>query len=230
MIKRQLVPALVVCLLLLVSGIAVSAGGCDPEQVLDCDADTGFDISVRYPLSIVSYDFAQTQIAQFIADSTQNFLSAFSATDLPEFVTSPWFLDIASEEMAYSDDIISVVMTVSDYTGGAHGNVFYKTFTFDLSTEKQLTLNDLFTAPDPLPTLFPLVSQELQNQMDGYADLTWIEDGTGLNIDNYQNFAVGEDELIFFFPPYQVAPYAAGSFQVRIPFSAIQTILAPPFA
>jgi Protein of unknown function (DUF3298) len=36
--------------------------------------------------------------------------------------------------------------------------------------------------------------------------------------------------LIFYFPPYQVTAYAAGPQQVEIPFVALHTLLAPPFA
>lgn len=219
-----------VLLAVLVSGVlTASAGGCDPEQH-DCEADGGFDITVRYPLSVMSYDFAESAIEQFIRDTTQSFLTTFLDMNLPEAGTAAWFLEITSEEFWYSNAIVSVVLTISDYTGGAHGNMTYNTSTFDLSAGTTLTLNDLFIAADPLPTLFPLVSQDLQNQMGTNADITWIEGGTGLNPDNYLNFAVTDGELIFFFPPYQVAPYAAGPFQVSIPFSAIQTILAPPFA
>jgi hypothetical protein len=38
------------------------------------------------------------------------------------------------------------------------------------------------------------------------------------------------DALTFFFPPYQVAAYAAGPQTVSIPLAQLGALLAPPFA
>lgn len=215
---------------LLAGGLAASAGGCDPE-LYDCDTDAGFDISVRYPLAIMSYDFAEAAIEQFVSDTTTSFITAFLDMDLPDFVVGPWFLDIASEEFWFSNTVVSVVFTISDYTGGAHPNSYYRTFTFDLTAGAEIALADVFAVPNALDTIYPIVRADLLAQMGGDASmLSFIDPGTGTDPANYQNFAVAPGELIFFFPPYQVAPYAAGAFQVSIPFASLPGLLAPPFA
>jgi hypothetical protein len=102
---------------------------------------------------------------------------------------------------------------------------------FDLAQEQQVMLDDLFTSTeDALAVISPIVQADLTAQMDeDLADPQWIEDGTGTNPDNYQNFVLTEDSLIFFFPPFQVAPYAAGAFEVTIPLADISSVLAPEY-
>jgi hypothetical protein len=75
----------------------------------------------------------------------------------------------------------------------------------------------------------PIVQRDLLTQMANFGDVQWIADGTGTNPDNYQRFALTDEMLIFFFDEYQVAPYAAGPFQVSIPLQNIANILAPEF-
>jgi len=48
--------------------------------------------------------------------------------------------------------------------------------------------------------------------------------------ENYQNWVLTPDALVFTFEQYQVAPYAAGPQTVTIPLSDVQDILAPEFA
>jgi hypothetical protein len=143
----------------------------------------------------------------------------------------PWALDVDFESYAFSEAITSLNFNVYQYTGGAHGNTFFATFIFDLETERVLGFDDLFLAGiNPLETIYPIVQASLEEQLADYEpDLAWIAEGTGMNPDNYQNFVVSEDALIFFFPPYQVGPYALGPQQVSISLADLTGILAPPF-
>jgi len=51
--------------------------------------------------------------------------------------------------------------------------------------------------------------------------LGMLESGTRPTLQNFKNFAFGDDGLILFFENYQVAPYFYGSFQVKIPYSKL---------
>ena len=57
-------------------------------------------------------------------------------------------------------------------------------------------------------------------------DLTWSAwaqaAGLAPTVENYSTFAVDGDTLLIELPPYQVAAYAAGSFEVRVPLKDIQ--------
>jgi len=54
-------------------------------------------------------------------------------------------------------------------------------------------------------------------------------DGLAPLPENYSSFQLTEDELIFIFGEYQVAPGVAGSPSIAIPLSELTGILAPRF-
>ena len=41
------------------------------------------------------------------------------------------------------------------------------------------------------------------------------------------NFAITRDGLIYYFNPYEIAPYVAGIIQVRVPYEELRLILRP---
>lgn len=53
-----------------------------------------------------------------------------------------------------------------------------------------------------------------------------IERGAGPRKDNFRNFATSKDGIHIYFAPYEVAGYAEGSFDIFIPFSELEQILA----
>jgi hypothetical protein len=205
-------------------------GGVYNEETQGCDLNAGLDIQVAYPLWLTENEFVEQTIDQFVNTSRTNFVASFMEGGLAYYSPGPWSLYINFEETAFSEDIQSVKVNLSDYTGGAHPNSYSSTFTFDLAQNKVLTLDALFL-PDssPLETIWPIVQTSLQSQLTDISDADWIEQGAGLNPDNYQNFMLTEDALIFHFDPYQVAPYVAGPQMVSIPLADLQGILAVPF-
>jgi hypothetical protein len=89
--------------------------------------------------------------------------------------------------------VLSLKFTISDYTGGAHGNLYFQTYTFDLVQSRIFTLNDLFLPGiDPLATLAPIVQADLAAQMGEFADPTWIQEGTD-SLDEYVSFVITPD-------------------------------------
>ena len=52
-----------------------------------------------------------------------------------------------------------------------------------------------------------------------------ISPGSGLDASHYQNFAITDDQLIFYFAPGEMLPAFAGPSQAQVPRNAI-----PPLA
>lgn len=141
----------------------------------------------------------------------------------------PLWLEMTYRDFHYSPDIFSVVFYDHQYTGGATTNRMpVHTFTFDRAGDRILAVEDLFVSGvDPLDVIEPIVIADLQAQLgNDPATVAAIEAGTAHDINNYRNFAIDADALIFFFQPYQVAPGAAGGRTVRVPLSQIQSIWA----
>ncbi len=234
---RLLLLALLSTLLLPGLGVAAQEDACYAHYGLwdaetqTCSLTMGVQVSVNYPLELADFPLAAGTIDSFIKTHQQNFVASYTPIfDLPTF-TNNWTLNINYELFQFSDTVRSVLFTLSDYTGGAHPNANFQTFTFDFANDRLLMLADVFVGGQiPWVDISTFVQVDLSEKMGDMADLQWIADGTGENPDNYQNWVLTADSIIFFFPPYQVAAYAAGMQQVEIPFSALHTLLAPPFA
>jgi len=117
----------------------------------------------------------------------------------------------------------SVVLKFFQDLGGAHPSTWFKAFNYNLGTNQPITFDNLF-APGvaPLDSIFPIVQRDLAHQNAlGAAILP----STGLDPSHYQNFAITDDQLIFYFAQGEMLPAVAGPTQVQVPRNAI-----PPLA
>jgi hypothetical protein len=71
--------------------------------------------------------------------------------------------------------------------------------------------------------ILPIVTSELEKQSGQQVE---ISPGVGLDPKTYENFAVTDDALIFFFGQGELLPEAAGAVEVSVPRSAVATMLA----
>ncbi len=134
---------------------------------------------------------------------------------------------ITFETFNYSENMWTFKFIITQYTGGAHDNMYFETFTYDFENKKIVTFKDLFQEEhNPLWTIVPLAKEQLEGKVGASQMLTA---GTEENFDNYQYFAPTVNELMIFFPPYQVAPWAAGPQVVTLKWGDINVILKPPF-
>ncbi|MEB4208891.1 esterase [Mycobacterium sp. 94-17] len=117
----------------------------------------------------------------------------------------------------------SVVLKFFQDVGGAHSSTWYKAFNYDLGTKQPITFDNLF-APGtaPLDAIFPIVQRDLERQTPLGAALL---PSTGHDPTHYQNFAITDDQLIFYFAPGEMLPAFAGPLQSQVPRNAI-----PPLA
>jgi hypothetical protein len=138
-------------------------------------------------------------------------------------------LSRAYEEMQGTATASYVYLIALD-TLGAHPNAFYRTFTFDLATGAELSVDDLFLPrTDYLKRLSAFAEFELGKALGEFADADYIKQGTTPESVNFQAFAIDGDALVLIFPPYQVAPYAAGTQRVSIPLAQLAEVLKPEY-
>ena len=128
--------------------------------------------------------------------------------------------------------LISVRMDGSQFTGGAHPLPFTNVFTFARvnGTAKQVTLADMFRAGSNYQNrinrvlLAKLKAKKASLVVDGEIKT--------LKPEQLNRFVVEKDGLRFIFPPYDVASYAEGYFEVKLTPSELgpafnRTLLAP---
>jgi hypothetical protein len=117
----------------------------------------------------------------------------------------------------------SVVLKFFQDLGGSRPTTWYKAFNYNLGAKQPITFDTLFApGTTPLDSIFPLVQRELAHQNPlGAAILP----STGLDPSHYQNFAITDDQLIFYFAPGEMLPAFAGPCQAQVARNAI-----PPLA
>ncbi|MGX9790668.1 esterase [Mycobacterium sp. MMS18-G62] len=118
----------------------------------------------------------------------------------------------------------SVVFEMYQNVGGVHPQTFYQAFNWDLAKRAPITFGTLFKpGTKPLDVIFPEVNKYLQKQQ-GMIDP--IPPRDGLDPANYQNFALTDDSVIFFFGQGEMFAEAAGATQAPVPRAVLAPLLA----
>lgn len=136
----------------------------------------------------------------------------------------PWTLDIAYEVARNDEGMFAVAFNHASYTGGAHGFAFTRTYNFLRPHDVEVELPELFTGKG-IKRISDLAVAQLKKDLidtDGMSDMDWIRRGAGANARNLRSFVLSEKDLWLSFDPYQVAAYAAGPQEVRIPLAPIK--------
>ena len=204
-----------------------------------------YDIEVTYPAETalkaslgaeadteavsVMEDFVEVSVSQFKKQGNFENLTPEDIQIMGLSEDRKESITITYEEIM-GENTVSYVYILFVDTLGAHPNTFYRTFTFDLSTGAELDIASLFVPrSDYLRRLSAISQFELAKSLGEFADVEYIAQGTGPEPLNYQSFAIKDGELILLFPPYQVAPYAAGSQEVSIPLEQLEEIMKPAY-
>lgn len=173
------------------------------EQSLHEETDA-YSLDATYPsLGIPAFDSA---VMSAVARATTEFRS-YPA--LPEDSAVPKNEFTGSYNQLYlGEDIASVVLSFSEYTGGAHPNTAYVGVNVNLKNGKELTLDDALALID---MSLQSVADESRRQLSEKLGDAFFEEGTTATPENYKTFAVGADSVTFIFQNYQAAPYSAGA-------------------
>lgn len=213
-------------------------------------SDPGYRVDISIPLDYPD----QKSIADYISQTRDAFLNAAKSgapRNAPyELSIKPTEYTSSIPPRGTQ----AVVFKVDQNVGGAHPQTAYKAFNWDQSYRKAIKytaasddkLNTpLWRVDDPLKTVAPIVQAELQQQLapppppaqPGRSVAATptitppppplpIAQTALYNPANYQNFAVVNDGVIFFFDQGVLLPDSAGALQVQVPRSAIDPMIA----
>jgi hypothetical protein len=170
-----------------------------------------YTLDLTFPL-----DYPDSQaITDYLSQTRGGFVNV---AQTPGTRTVPHQMTVTAESFR-SAGTRSVVLTLFQDVGGAHPSTWYKSFTYDVERSRPVTFDTLF-APDatPLDAIFPIVQRSLEAET-GLAGS--ISAGDGRDPSHYQNFAVTDDAVIFFFGRAELLPSYAGETSVSVPRNAI---------
>lgn len=213
-------------------------------------ADPGYNVDISFPISYPD----QKSVAEFIGKERDDFLNVAKSSaprDQPYQLTIS-STNYGSAIPPRGTE--AVVFKIVESTGAAQTT--YKSFNWDQTYRKAIVWTaasddknntPLWRVDDPLKTVAPIVQSELQKQTappappanqsnqsqpappanpSPTAPPVTVAPAAAYDPANYQNFAVTNDGVIFFFDQGKMLPDAAGAPQVLVPRSAIDPMLA----
>lgn len=203
------------------------------------ETDPNGPITVKYPYT--TNEKINKPIKAFIDQVISDFKKDAMPVD-PETGAGPNALDVAYSTISFNDDIVTFKYDLYINTGGAHPNSYIFTQTFDLSNGTQYTNKDILGSQDSLTKIssdaIAMLKKNIEKSLNeatettqplDEATLNWITNGAAPDWANYQAIAILPNELIIYFNPYQVAPYAAGPQEVHLKMNQVKSTLPAPF-
>ncbi|SRX96029.1 Immunogenic protein MPB64 [Mycobacterium shimoidei] len=199
---------------------ASMGGSVDARQMCHVHASTPtYTLDMAFPVDYPD----QQALTDYLTQNRDGFTNVAQTSGSRD---QPYQMEVTSEQFHSGKPpkgTHSVVLKVFEDLGGPRPSTFYKGFNYDLDRRQPITFDTLFApGTKPLDAIYPVVQREVGRQT-GLAAA--ILPGAGLDPSHYQNFAITDDALIFYFAPGELLPPFAGAIQVQIPRNAI-----PPLA
>jgi len=196
------------------------------------DAEKTCHVHTENPAYRLDYTFPadypdQQALTAYLTQTRDGFVNV---SDMPGSWNLPYVLDgrgTAYRSGPEGAGTRSLVFEVYENVGGAHPQTWFKAFNWDVATQAPITFDTLFKPEsNPLDVIFPIVQADLSRQL-GVAAL--ISPADGMDSTNYQQFAITDDSVIFFFGQGEITGGAGGALQASVPRSEIAPLLTTPF-
>lgn len=236
-----------------VLGMIVSPKGVGaPAEIADKKTNSVHIVSVRdktNPLYVITMEYPQfdmandtfnakiaewvnSELSDFKKNSADNWKGRQDTTPPGQskeaYPSTPFTFAITWEPEQINPNFISVIIRMDSYEGGANGRQELKTFNYDVTGKRDMTLADLF--PGDRGYLGKVskyahdrLTEDPTLSADGGGDIVanMISDGTAPTVENFGNFVFNDDVIDIYFPKYQVAPGVYGEQHVLMPRKGI---------
>lgn len=126
-----------------------------------------------------------------------------------------------TEQLSYeitrkTDPYLSIVFEESLWYGGAHPSTEQFSLTYDIRTGKRVTGEEILQKPEQ--EVKEMIAAGFLDQFDKTPERFLEESIMNLKHMNFHyQFYLTEKELIIYFNPYELAPYASGVVRIAIP-------------
>lgn len=203
------------------SPCAELGGSLESGQLCHVHSSTAnYTLDMKFPVDYLD----QQTLTDYLVQNRDGFLAVARS---PGSRDMPYEMDAISEQHRSGQPpkgTQSVVLKIFQDLGGPQPSTWYQSFNYDVAARKPITFETLFAAGSkPLDAIFPVVQRDLERQTGVPAIL--ISSGSGMDPTHYQNFAITNDDVIFYFSPGELLPMSAGATSVKVPRTAL-----PPLA
>src|SRR4030042_2329500 len=191
-----------------------------------------YDQTGDYPEFILSDKAKQDKVNAAVKNKVDLMVNNFKdgaseeIENLPPELISELDFDYGLDNL--DNELISMHFEVFIYNAGAaHGFDYFETLNYDLIKDKKLTLQDVFRADTKyLEKLSELGNAYFVKKFEpGY----FHPEGVEPRNENWVNFALAKDSIIFYFADYAVAPFSEGTQGLEISLVDLKDYLLPEY-
>ena len=126
--------------------------------------------------------------------------------------------------VATSSKTVSYIVSMYQYTGGAHGTTIVKTFTYD-NNNHFVGEKELFGEKDWRPVVSALTYQYLKEKLKDATTEQALKEGTAPVGENLAVWYLKDDNVVFVFGQYQIGAYVLGIQEVPVPREKLAEVL-----
>jgi hypothetical protein len=171
-------------------------------------------VNVNYPKT--NNSFVNADIQTLIQAKINGFKTAISE---PSPISSTMTFNINYAVIFNQNNILSLKFESESYTGGAHPGHIIFTKNYNTKDNIEITFEQVVINETILQTLSEFAIDYFKNQK---LEFELSLEGLEPKAENYQTFALAEDGVVFYFNEYQIAPYVAGSFELKVPYQLLE--------
>lgn len=121
-------------------------------------------------------------------------------------------------------ELLSLVTDYEYFSRKAYKNSFRIAKNIDTKSHIELSLSDLFDGDGYIDALNTMLSDTVAKTPEKYADI-WAKPKISQN----QGFYIDGENLVIFYPPYELSYYERGFVEIPIPIEDILTYLKPQY-
>lgn len=183
-----------------------------------------YSISVKYPeFSGCASAKVLSDLNFYISDAVTYATREVKFTDNVSDIANSLTLDY---EVTYNTSkAIGVLISGSNYLGGAHGSSIFLTINYDLVHNQALKLEDLQDGNKLTNKLSDYSITDLKKQLNDPGMNSQIEAGASPKSENFQFVVFAKTGLEVIFTDYQVGPYAIGPQKVTVPWNEVKPVV-----
>lgn len=143
-----------------------------------------------------------------------------------DFSVAAYSATVEAETKLSTDALFTVLYGFTLYTGGAHGDDWYIAEQYDLSTGDLVAVRSMVTDPDAFHArAAELLLSEIQTQ-NLHTERGYVDEYESVVADFSMDQAYfGEEGLVIFFNPYEIAAYVEGMQAITLPMDSVAEFL-----
>ncbi len=168
--------------------------------------------------------YFEKRAADWLEQALKNRAELDNSTTDPRDTTQVETTAMSRYRITYNrNDLVCVVLTEYEYTGGAHGMTYQSSYIINIKTGEVYSLADLFEEGSDY------VSQINAHVKRGFTDrgldIVLLEPFESISPD--EDFYLYGNDLVIYFQLYEYTPYAAGFQEFAIPLNSLEGVVVP---